>query len=199
MSRTFTLLAGVSAGVIIFGLSRLPLHGQDQPLPTNVPDGVISRIRALRGLYASPVPLNLDGKNPVQVGLGSYIVNGPGGCNDCHTNPAFAPGGSPYMGQPVKINVSQYLTGGKQFGPFTSRNLTPNPAENNEPAGLDADEFRRAFQHGEDIDRKHPQLGPLLQIMPWPSYSNMTSAEVDAVYAYLQSIPALPDNPNPAP
>jgi hypothetical protein len=30
-------------------------------------------------------------KDFVFVGLGSYLVNAAGGCNDCHTNPPYAP------------------------------------------------------------------------------------------------------------
>src|SRR4051794_4815650 len=36
------------------------------------------------GLSIAPVSLDLRGKNHELVGLGSYIVNAQGGCNDCH-------------------------------------------------------------------------------------------------------------------
>ena len=79
-----------------------------------------------RGFEIAPVPLNLRGKNRALVGLGSYIVN-TGGCNDCHTNPSYAPGGDPFLGEPEQINVDCYLSGGTDFGPFfRSRNLTPD-------------------------------------------------------------------------
>src|SRR5438094_6482828 len=42
-----------------------------------------SRIKA--GFRIAPVPLNFKGKNRERVGLGSYLVNAVGGCNDCHT------------------------------------------------------------------------------------------------------------------
>lgn len=45
-------------------------------------DEADSRIE--RGFEIAPVPLNLEGKNPALVGLGSYIVNTEG-CNDCHS------------------------------------------------------------------------------------------------------------------
>ena len=45
--------------------------------------------RIARGFEIAPVPLNLNGLDRQLVGLGSYIVNGQGGCNDCHTNPPF--------------------------------------------------------------------------------------------------------------
>ena len=37
------------------------------------------------GMDIAPVHLDLTGKNRSLVGLGSYIVNAQGGCNDCHT------------------------------------------------------------------------------------------------------------------
>ena len=37
------------------------------------------------GMDIAPVHLDLKGKNRSLVGLGSYIVNAQGGCNDCHT------------------------------------------------------------------------------------------------------------------
>ena len=51
-----------------------------------------------QGFAASPIPkykLNLTGKNPYLVGLGSYLVNAAADCNGCHTFPRFLrPGGT---------------------------------------------------------------------------------------------------------
>jgi hypothetical protein len=151
--------------------------------------------RVLRGFKIAPVVLNLKGLNPVLVGLGSYIVNAQGGCNDCHTAPAYAPGGDPFMGEPEQINVEQYLAGGGVFGPFTSRNLTPRA--NGKPANLTRDEFLETMRKGTDIKKSHPQFGPLLQVMPWPVYGKMTRVELLAIYEYLRAIPSLPTNTPP--
>jgi len=43
------------------------------------------------GLRIAPVPLHFKGKNRELVGLGSYIVNAQGGCNDCHNNGTAVP------------------------------------------------------------------------------------------------------------
>ena len=66
------------------------------------------RERIEKGLTLSPVPLNLDGKDRDLVGLGSYIVNAQAACNDCHTNPPFAPGRRPVQGR----------AGADQLGPL---------------------------------------------------------------------------------
>lgn len=153
-----------------------------------------SESRIQRGFAIAPVPLNLKGKNRALVGLGSYIVNAQGGCNDCHTHPSYAPGGDPFLGQPEQINTAQYLAGGRVFGPFVSANITPDPT--GKPAGLTLGEFRDLLRTGHDPDDP-PEA--LLQVMPWPVFGKMTDRDLHAIYEYLRAIPSLPDNPNPGP
>jgi hypothetical protein len=74
------------------------------------------------------------------------------------------------MGQPKKVNAAHYLGGGQQFGPFVSRNLTP---ENGLPAGHTYAEFLTILRTGKDYNNLHPQISPLLQVMPWPSFQEM--------------------------
>ena len=153
--------------------------------------------RILTGFRIAPVRLNLRGLNPALVGLGSYVVNAQGGCNDCHTVPQFAPGRNPFMGQPEKINAATYLAGGGVFGPFTSRNLTPRA--NGLPANLTWDQFLEAMRKGTDFKNRHPEISPLLQVMPWPVYGKMTTVELLAVYEFLRAIPSLPTTVPPPP
>jgi hypothetical protein len=142
------------------------------------------------GLALSPVPLSQIGigRGRILVGLGSYLVN-TGGCNDCHTNPSYLDGHDPFKGQPEQINAAGFLGGGQTFGPFTSRNLTPDPDEGNLPAGLTLDQFVLVIRTGIDLDKAHPQMGPLLQVMPWPTFGKKTDQELEAIYAYLLHIP----------
>jgi hypothetical protein len=144
--------------------------------------------RVQRGYDLSPVPLNTKGLNPALVGEGSYIVN-TSGCNDCHTNPSFTPGHDPFLGQPEQINTAGFLGGGTPFGPFTSRNLTPN--RNREPGGLSLTEFLDVMHNGTDYENAHPMISPLLQVMPWPVYGKMSDNDLKAIYAYLQAIPCI--------
>jgi hypothetical protein len=153
-----------------------------------------SKVQEIRiGYRISPVPLNTRGKNPQLVGLGSYIVNGQGGCNDCHTHPSYAPGGDPFLGQAEVVNPEQYLSGGRLFGPFKSPNLTPDTY--GRPAGLTFAQFREVLRTGREPDGS----GRLLQVMPWPVYGKMTELDQRAVYEYLRAIPSLPNNPAPGP
>lgn len=147
-----------------------------------------------RGFEIVPqgVALNLVGKNRALVGLGSYIVN-TSGCIDCHSRPAYAPGGDPFKGQPEMVNAAQYLSGGRTFGPsITSANITPDYA--GRPAGLTLKAFFSVMHTGHDP--KDPP-GDLLQVMPWPAFGKKTDEDLHAIYEYLRAIPALPNNPNP--
>lgn len=147
--------------------------------------GNSDQARIARGFQIAPVPLRLKGKNRELVGLGSYIVNAQGGCNDCHTNPPFAPGGDPYRGEPKRINASRYLAGGTSFGPVISANITPD--EDGLPHGLTFREFRTVMRTGHDPD----EPDEILQVMPWPIYGEMTDHDLKAVYEYLRSIPHI--------
>ncbi len=181
-------------------------------------DSAESKIK--RGFDIAPVPLDLHGKNPALVGLGSYIVNAVGDCNGCHSSgpqKEFKDGGNPYLRAPffsgVKaINTATYLGGGRDFGPFGSlphlysRNLTPD--KTGMPAGgMTYDKFVEVLRKGTDFDHVHPNCitpgnptnclmppfnGDLLQVMRWPFFQNMTDRDIRAIYEYLSAIPCNP-------
>ena len=137
--------------------------------------------RIEKGLQLAPLPLNLEGRDRTLVGLGSYIVNAQGGCNDCHTNPSYVEGGDPFEGQPEQVNAAGYLRGGNPFGPtLVSPSLRPN-AEGN-PAGESLDGFISLMRTGNDDGR-------ILQVMPWPVYQDMTDRDLRAIYEYLGALP----------
>jgi hypothetical protein len=172
------------------------------------------------GFEIAPVPLDLVGKNRHLVGLGSYIVNGQVGCNGCHSaGPAteFAMGGNPYFGQKPIVNPKTYLGGSRDFGPFPgpgpfphiiSRNLTPDKTRRPEGGNTFA-QFKAIIRTGIDTDNVHPTCtgapngkclpapfdGSLLQIMPWPTYQNMTDHDLRAIYEYLSAIPCVEGGP----
>jgi len=141
--------------------------------------------RVRRGYEIAPVHLTLRGRDRTLLGLGSYIVNAQGGCNDCHTNPPYLDGGDPHQGQPERINAAGYLAGGQAFGPFISANLTPD--EHGLPAGLTYPQFKNTLRTGHDPENP----SRLLQVMPWPVYGKMTDRDLRAVYEYLRSIPSI--------
>jgi len=182
-------------------------------------------VKVKQGIAIAPVPLNMSGKDPNYVGYGSYLVNAIGDCNTCHsdgTATQFVKGGNPYFGQHAMENPATYLGGGRDFGQFPatapnlphiiSRNLTPDFT--GMPVGGDTlAQFMLIIRTGVDMDHVHPTCtgapngvcvpapfdGNLLQIMPWPSYSNMTDDDLTAIYTYLSAVPCVEGGPGEPP
>jgi hypothetical protein len=168
----FMLTIAVLISVAIFvGMSRVGAQDDDK-----------EKSEVKRGFEIAPVPLNLKGKNRDLVGLGSYIVNAQGGCNDCHTCPSYDPNDNPYVNGQGKTNAANYLAGGVPFGPFISKNITPDVS--GKPHGLTFEQFEQALRTGID-----PDDGGMLQVMPWPVYRYMTERDLRAIYEYLSAIP----------
>jgi hypothetical protein len=155
------------------------------PAHADGPDPAGDAARVARGFRIAPVPLRLAGLDRDLVGLGSYLVNGVGACSECHTHPAFAEGGDPFLGQEKQVNADGYLMGGTVFRPgVVSVDLTPDA--NGRPAGLTLAEFVQAMRTGRDPDDPQRQL----QIMPWPVYQEMEFTDLKAIYTYLRAIPS---------
>ncbi|MCE9660531.1 MAG: cytochrome c [Burkholderiales bacterium] len=94
-----------------------------------------------------------------------------GDCVGCHT----ARGGAAYAGGRA-IETP--------FGNVYSSNLTPDATTG--LGGWSADEFWRALHHGRS---KSGRL--LYPAFPYPNYTRVARADADAMFAYLQSLPAV--------
>jgi hypothetical protein len=181
MTRSARVLLGVAPILALSAATITFAGGSPGKHDDNEPDRGQSRVQ--RGFALAPVPLDLHGKNRDLVGMGSYIVNAQGACNDCHTCPPYTPASDPYTGGDGHPNAANYLAGGTPFGPFVSKNITPD--ENGYPAGLTRDEFIQLMRTGHDPD----DAGQVLQVMPWPVYGKMLTRDLKAVYEYLSAIP----------
>ena len=179
MHRSLSFASAFSAAVMISGIAYAGGN-----------DNQISPSSIQQGKAIAPVPLNLTGKVPASVYLGSYIVNGIGDCSGCHSFPQYLnkppsgtnlPTGSPYDGKPsdqsvtgqlvANFNSSHYLAGGQCFGPFMARNLTPETNDQPHPGlpeGLTEAEFIRVLRTGEDIhcDNQHEPNDPICALGP---------------------------------
>lgn len=154
------------------------------------------RVRVgFRYAHEQGIKLDLRHKDKDVVGLGSYLVNAVGGCNDCHTFNTYTQDPYAGVGAPKQINNACYLAGGNAFGPPpfglppgspVSRDITP--FENGMPAGLTFNQFKHVIRTGEDPDNPHH----VLRVMPWPVYQTMTDHDLRAMYEYLSAIPAIP-------
>jgi hypothetical protein len=183
--------------------------------------------RVQRGFAIAPVNLNVKGKDLALVGLGSYLVNAVADCNGCHTSsPAneYTGNGNPYLLPPIFagktiVNPAVYLGGGQDFGnlgagaDIVSRNLTPD--KTGLPVGGETfSQFLTIIRTGVDMDQQHPNncsatittncvpfpFNPnLLQIMPWPTFMNMSDGDLLAIYTYLSTIPCVAGPAAPSP
>jgi hypothetical protein len=137
----------------------------------------------------------------------------------------IVPTGNPYFLSPPftgkqMINPATYLAGGQDFGPFPgpplpsiphlySRNLTPDNTGLPE-GGHTFEQFVQIMRKGTDFDHVHPNCtspgtpancleppfnGDLLQVMPWPTFQNMTDHDLRAIYEYLKAVPCNPGPP----
>ncbi|MDX3808931.1 c-type cytochrome [Bosea thiooxidans] len=105
-----------------------------------------------------------------EVERGAYVARAAD-CAPCHT----APGGKAFAGgQVLKTD----------FGAMTSPNITPDPETG--IGGWTQEEFSRAVREG-----VAPHLGLLYPTMSYPSYAKMSDADVNALYAYMMSIPPV--------
>lgn len=91
---------------------------------------------------------------------GGYVAQG---CTGCH--------GANFAGQHVPGTPASFAN---------ARNLTPTGLGN-----WTAADFRRALREG-----KRPDGTAIDPFMPWQAYSKMTDIELDALWAFLQTLPA---------
>ena len=215
MRKLITATAGMAA-LLVTGLLTHSSVGRAQQATID-PE---TQAKILKGFQIAPVPLNMGQLDPNLVGYGSFLVN-TGGCNDCHSpspQVEFANGGNPYFGQHTTVNPAVYLSGGQDFGAFPdpngpfphiiSRNLTPDSSGLPE-GGNSLQTFVQIMRTGIDTDKVHPTCtgapdgtcipapfnGALLQIMPWPAFSNFTDHDLLAIYTYLTAIPCVEGGP----
>ncbi|MEO7330695.1 MAG: hypothetical protein ABI193_19120, partial [Minicystis sp.] len=135
------------------------------------------------------------GGDPVAIARGKYLVDNVLACGECPT-PVGADG---------KPDKTKYLAGSRSYDFTTAdneiisvyaENLTSHKVEG---IGTWTDDWiRGAITHGLDDEQV-----PLWPIMPYPEYALMTTTDVDAILAYLRTVPAsdnvvAPDTkPNP--
>ena len=101
---------------------------------------------------------------------GAYLA-AAGDCVSCHT----ADAGKPFAGG-YRINTP--------FGDLLAPNITPDP-----DTGIgrwSAEDFYRALHEG--VNRHGQDMYPA---MPYTFYTRVTRADSDAIFAYLQTVPAV--------
>jgi mono/diheme cytochrome c family protein len=153
---------------------------------------------------------------------GSYLVN-TGSCNDCHSPKKYGPTGPApdqsilLSGHPANLPVaaipaglpdpkgwvvlgnSDFTAWAGPWGVSFAANLTPDAK-----TGIGAwteDDFVNAMRKGKHMGTGRDILPP----MPWQLIGQMTDEDLKSMFAYLKSLPAVPNlvpgpiPPQPAP
>lgn len=101
---------------------------------------------------------------------GAYLAR-MGNCAGCHT----APGGAPFAGG-LRLQ--------SDYGTFITPNITPDDA-----TGIgewSADDFYQAMHDGQRADGS-----AMYPACPYPNYTHVARADIDAIHAYITSMPAI--------
>ena len=116
---------------------------------------------------------------------GSYLVNAVMACDGCHT-----PRG------PAGFDMSRRFSGGSQVWDepeYLVRGSNISPDRETGIGGWTADDIKRLLTDG-----MRPNGVPVAHQMPYPFYKILTPRDLDAVAAYILSVPAV-RNQVPAP
>lgn len=158
-------------------------------------------------LVASGLALQAAPPAKAAIRRGAYLVQLMG-CNDCHTPLKMGPKGP-------EPDMTRMLSGHPQGGPFGpvpklegawlwagnatntafvgpwgvtfAANLTPDPATGTLDATVEA--WIKRVRAGRHLGKGRPVLPP----MPIAGLQAATDADLRALYAYLRSIPAIPN------
>ncbi|HEV2099069.1 MAG TPA: c-type cytochrome [Stellaceae bacterium] len=111
------------------------------------------------------------------IAKGEYLARA-GDCVACHTNP----GGALFAGGRAMATP---------FGTIYSSNITPDPKTG--IGSWTADDFYGVMHAG-----RFPDGGLIYPAMPFGSYTKVTRADSDAIFAYLRAVPAVhqPNRPH---
>jgi cytochrome c553 len=147
-----------------------PAANLPRPIPLqcgSVPAATSPRVSPAASV---PVPVSIAPTANTPTARGQYLSLA-GNCQHCHT----APGGAPYAGG-RRIDTP--------FGAVYSSNLTPDAATGIGP--WSADDFWQAMHHGRSHDGR--KLSPAF---PYTNFTHITRADSDALFAWLQTLPAV--------
>lgn len=143
-----------------------------------------------------------------QIKRGAYLIT-IGGCNDCHSPKVMTPNGP--AADPQKLlsghlqeekvpafdvkgvskeilQTNMNLTAWQgPWGISFTANLTPDKETG--IGNWTVEQFKRALREGKS--KGLPAARPMLPPMPWFNYAHMTDEDLEAMFAYLQSLPAV--------
>ena len=137
-------------------------------------------VSAWKWLYFTPGPRTGDAQPAAAVARGRYLIHALGHCGECHTPRNF-------LGGPIKERA---FAGGR--GPEDKRipNITPTRLGKWSDAELKDFLFTGSTPDG---DSANETMAEVIR----NTTSKLTPEDVNAVIAYLRSLPPLPEEPKP--
>ncbi|HKQ27120.1 MAG TPA: cytochrome c [Burkholderiales bacterium] len=129
-------------------------------------------------LFFTPGPFTPDPNKDQVVNRGAYLVNALGHCGECHTPRNFLGG----------LKRQRHLAGSKLGENLVAPNLTPARQQKNTDRDL-----KELLQTG--MTAEGDVLSEAMAEVVQNTTSQLTPQDLDALIAYLRSLPALPDEP----
>jgi mono/diheme cytochrome c family protein len=167
---TYNRMSDADVKAIVAFLHTIkPVHHEVPESKYKIPQQAMPPAKGL------PAPPKTD-----KVAYGGYIVNALAHCFECHSGPDAH--GAPDFAHRLGAGGFE-ITLAPGMAVHTA-NITPDP-ETGIGKWTDAD-IKKALTEGIT-----PTGGHLSPPMPWPFFKNMTADDVDAVIAYIRTIPAI--------
>ena len=160
-------------------LRTLPQSAREsQPHELRFPFGWRWLLRGWKLLFFSPGTFAADPARSATLNRGAYLTNALGHCGECHTPRNF-------LGGPKR---DRHLAGARLAGGGGAPNLTPARLKNQSDAELKEFLVTAMTPEG-DV------AGEAMAEVVRNTTSQLTPHDLDALVAYLRSLPPLPDEP----
>jgi mono/diheme cytochrome c family protein len=134
-----------------------------------------------------PPDLTIEG-SPEQVERGKYLANNVMLCMDCHGNRNWEEFGGPPQEGTLGMGGEIFPREAGFPGTFVAPNITPAAL-----ADWTDGEIFRAITTGVSKDGR-----ALFNLMPYQSYGKLDQADIEAVIAYLRTVPAVENETPPS-
>ena len=178
---SFQYMSDEDARSVVVYLRSVPPYAQPRSCFDKIP--LLPRLLFTKlGVQMHRPAVNVAAPDPKdRLAYGRYLVR-IAACNDCHS---LADQGPRPESDPLYLAGSEVAFEDPGLGSTYARNLTPD--RDTGLGNYDAASIRQALRTGRRLDGK--RMAPPMSVMI-PHVSGLTDEDLDAVVAYLQSVPA---------
>jgi hypothetical protein len=174
-------LSDEDARSVVAYLRSVPAYKQPKPRAENVLGFMPKVLFKVIGVQMHPPATNVAAPDPKdKVAYGHYLVR-IGACTGCHSMTEKGPRAE---SDPLFLAGADVPFDEPGLGQVYPRNLTPDPETG--LGNYDAAAIKQAIRNGRRLDGK--RMAPPMSVII-PHVSGMTDEDLDAVVAYLKSVP----------